>query len=146
MPIVGHGIDLVENARIAIMLDAHADRFTERCFTVTERSYADQGHRRRVERYAVRFAAKEAVLKALGTGWTDGISWTDMEVLRLPSGEPRLLLTGRAAEIAAERRIGRWWISLSHTATHSIASAIAWRVDADDDAGPSLYHGRLSSP
>ncbi|MDZ4753721.1 MAG: holo-ACP synthase [Phycisphaerae bacterium] len=126
MTIVGHGVDLVENARIAAMLAAHADRFTERCFTVTERSYAEHGQRRRVERYSVRFAAKEAVLKALGTGWSDGIAWTDMEVLRLPTGEPRLLVTGRAAEIARERGIARWWLSMSHTETHSIASAIAW--------------------
>src|SRR5687767_2811060 len=122
MTIVGHGVDLVENARIAAMLAAHADHFTERCFTVTERSYADHGQRRRVERYSVRFAAKEAVLKALGTGWSDGIAWTDIEVLRLPTGEPRLLVTGRAAEIARERGIARWWLSMSHTETHSIAS------------------------
>lgn len=125
MAIVGHGIDLVENARIAALLEAHAERFTERCFTVTERAYADQALRLRVERYAVRFAAKEAVLKALGTGWTDGIAWTDMEVLRLPSGEPRLLLTGRVAEIAGERRITQWWLSLTHTHGWSMASAIA---------------------
>ncbi|MBL9149041.1 MAG: holo-ACP synthase [Phycisphaerae bacterium] len=127
MPIVGHGVDLVENARIAVMLEAHGPRFTERCFTVTERAYADQATRLRVQRYAVRFAAKEAVLKALGTGWTDGIAWTDMEVLRLPSGEPRLLLSGRAAEIAAEKRIGHWHLSMSHTEHYAIASAIAWR-------------------
>ncbi len=126
MAIVGHGIDLVENSRIAAMLDHHGDRFTERCFTVTERSYADHGQRRRAERYAVRFAAKEAVLKALGTGWSDGIAWTDMEILRLPSGEPRLLLTGRAAEIARGMGVTRWWLSMSHTDSHSIASAIAW--------------------
>lgn len=126
MPIVGHGVDLVENARIAAMLEAHADRFTERCFTVTERSYAEQGGRHRIQRYAVRFAAKEAVLKALGTGWTDGIAWTDLEVLRLPSGEPRLLISGRAAEVAADKGIRRWWLSMSHTDVWSIASAIAW--------------------
>ncbi len=125
MRIIGHGIDLVENARIAALLEAHGERFTERCFTVTERSYADQAERLRVQRYAVRFAAKEAILKALGTGWTDGIAWTDMEVLRLPSGEPRLLLTGRAAEVAAERGIVAWSISLSHTEAWSVGSAIA---------------------
>lgn len=126
MPIAGHGVDLVENRRIAAMLEAHGPRFTERCFTVAERSYAEQGQRQRVQRYAVRFAAKEAVLKALGTGWTDGIAWTDLEVLRLPSGEPRLLVSGRAAEIAADKGIRRWWLSMSHTDVWSIASAIAW--------------------
>ena len=126
MAILGHGIDIVENRRIAAMLEAHGDRFTERVFTVTERSYADHGQRRRVERYAVRFAAKEAVLKALGTGWSEGISWTDVEVLRLQTGEPRLLLSGRAAEIASERGIREWSLSMSHTESHSIASAIAF--------------------
>lgn len=125
MPVIGHGIDMVENARIAALLAAHGDRFTDRCFTVTERAYCDQSQRLRVQRYAVRFAAKEAVLKALGTGWSDGIAWTDMEVLRLGSGEPKLLLTGRAAEIAAHRGITEWWLSLSHTDAWSIASAIA---------------------
>ncbi|MFO0828937.1 MAG: holo-ACP synthase [Phycisphaerales bacterium] len=123
--IIGHGIDLVENQRIAAMLDAHGERFTERCFTVTERSYAEQGARLRVQRYAVRFAAKEAVLKALGTGWADGISWTDIEVLRLPSGEPKLLLSGRAATIATEKGVVDWWLSMSHTDQFSMASAIA---------------------
>ncbi|MDZ4753776.1 MAG: holo-ACP synthase [Phycisphaerae bacterium] len=123
--ILGHGVDLVENSRIAAMLEAHGDHFTERCFTVTERAYADHAVRQRVERYAVRFAAKEAVLKALGTGWTDGIAWTEMEVLRLATGEPRLLLSGRAQQIAAERGIVQWWLSMSHSAHYSIASAIA---------------------
>lgn len=122
----GHGVDIVENARIAAMLEAHAERFTERVFTVTERSYADHGQRKRIERYAVRFAAKEAVLKALGTGWSEGIAWTDVEVLRLASGEPRVLLTGRAAEIAAERGITAWSLSMSHTDLYSVASAIAF--------------------
>lgn len=124
--IIAHGIDIVENARIAAMLEAHAERFTERVFTVTERSYADHGQRKRVERYAVRFAAKEAVLKALGTGWSEGIAWTDVEVLRLPSGEPRVLLTGRAAEIADARGIRAWSLSMSHTDHASVASAIAF--------------------
>jgi holo-[acyl-carrier protein] synthase len=123
--ILAHGIDMVENRRIAAMLETHAERFTERVFTVAERAYADQAQRRRVERYAVRFAAKEAVLKALGTGWTDGIAWTDVEVLRLPSGEPRILLTGRAGEIAAERGIRSWSLSMSHTEQYAVASAIA---------------------
>jgi holo-[acyl-carrier protein] synthase len=124
--VLAHGIDIVENARIAAMLEVHADRFTERVFTVTERAYADHGQRRRVERYAVRFAAKEAVLKALGTGWSEGIAWTDVEVLRLPSGEPRVLLTGRAAAIAAERGIEGWSLSMSHTEHYAVASAIAF--------------------
>lgn len=126
MAILGHGIDIVENRRIAAMIEAHGERFTERVFTVTERSYADHGQRRRVERYAVRFAAKEAVLKALGTGWSEGITWTDVEVLRLPTGEPKLLLSGRAAEIADAKGIRSWSLSLSHTEQYAVASAIAF--------------------
>ncbi len=121
-----HGIDIVEVGRIAAMLEAHPERFTERVFTVGERAYAEAGQRRRVERYAVRFAAKEAVLKALGTGWGEGIAWTDVEVLRAPSGEPSLRLAGRAAEIAAERGISGWSLSLSHTEQYAVASAIGF--------------------
>lgn len=123
--ILGHGIDIVEIERIARALADHPQRFPERIFTVTERAYCDLAPRRRAERYAARFAVKEAVLKALGTGWTEGIHWTDLEVLRLASGEPRLLVTGRAAEIAAARGIARWTVSMSHSHTHAIGSAIA---------------------
>ncbi|MEM7229520.1 MAG: holo-ACP synthase [Planctomycetota bacterium] len=119
-----HGVDLVEIARITAMLDRHAERFAERCFTVAERAYADAGKRRRSERYAGRFAAKEAVLKALGTGWSSGIAWTDVEVLRAPSGQPGVRLTGEAAAIAARRGIDHWLISLSHTDDLAMASVI----------------------
>ena len=126
--VLGHGVDLVENARIAAMLESHGSHFTERCFTSREREYADLGIRQRVERYAVRFAAKEAALKALGTGWAEGIGWTELEVARLATGEPQLQLSGRAAEIAASKGITRLWLSLSHTEHYSIASVIAWGV------------------
>jgi len=123
--VLGHGVDIVEIERIARALADHPERFPQRVCTVAERAYCDLAPRRRAERYAARFAVKEAVLKALGTGWTDGIAWTDMEVLRLASGEPRLLLSGRAAEIAAERGIGRWLVSMSHSGTYAIGSALA---------------------
>jgi holo-[acyl-carrier protein] synthase len=141
MAIVGHGIDIVENRRIEAMLATHGERFTERVFTVTERSYADHGQRRRTERYAVRFAAKEAVLKALGTGWSEGIAWTDVEVLRLPSGEPKLLLTGRAAEIAVARGIREWSLSMSHTEHYAVASAIAFGTPAAPSIGEAPHAG-----
>jgi holo-[acyl-carrier protein] synthase len=123
--ILGHGVDIVEIDRIARALADHPQRFPERIFTVTERAYCDLAPRRRAERYAARFAVKEAVLKALGTGWTEGIAWTDLEVLRLASGEPRLLVTGRAAEVAAARGIARWLVSMSHSSDFAIGSAIA---------------------
>lgn len=125
MNVIAHGIDLVETARIAEMLDEHGGRFVERCFTARERAYADDGARRRAERYAARFAAKEAVLKAIGTGWRDGISWHDVEVKRSTMGEPSIALTGRCAEVASERGIVDWRLSLSHTDLYAIASVIA---------------------
>lgn len=125
MAILGHGIDLVMNKRIAALLDEHPERFVERCFTRGERDYCEAGAKRRIEHYAARFAAKEAVLKALGTGWVKGIAWTDVEVVRRPSGEPELRICGRAGEIAEEKGIVRWLISLSHTQEYAMASAIA---------------------
>lgn len=125
MRIIGHGIDIVENSRIAALLEAHGHLFLHRCFTPSEQAYAEAGKRRRVERYAARFAAKEAVLKAIGTGWRDGISWKDVEVLKMPSGEPRILLTGRCAEYARERGVTEWRASLSHTDHYAMASVLA---------------------
>ena len=125
MTILGHGIDLVEVARIAAMLGEHGPRFLGRCFTNSEQAYCDENGRRRVERFAVRFAAKDAALKALGTGWRDGIAWTDIEVVREPSGRPGLRLHGRAAAIAAEQGVVGWQISLTHTDAHAMASVIA---------------------
>jgi holo-[acyl-carrier protein] synthase len=125
MHILGHGIDLVEVARIRQMIERHGDHFLERCFTDSERSYAAGSVRRRDEHLAARFAAKEAALKALGTGWRDGIAWTDIEVTHQPSGAPTLKVSGQAGRIAEERRIVRWHVSLSHTDSAAMASVIA---------------------
>ena len=124
MRIIGHGVDIVEVARIASMLEAHGERFVTRCFTRAEAGYAESAHHRRAERYAARFACKEAVLKALGTGWRDGIAWRQIEVRREPSGRPSLVLTGRCAEIADDLGIVQWHVSLSHTDTNAIASVL----------------------
>lgn len=124
MRIIAHGIDIVEISRIAAMLNEHGRRFVARCFTDREQAYAESGRRRRPERYAVRFACKEAVLKALGTGWRSGISWLDIEVDRRPSGQPHLTLTGRCAELAAQMNILCWHVSLSHTTDNALASVI----------------------
>jgi holo-[acyl-carrier protein] synthase len=123
MHAVAHGIDAVEVARIARMRAEHGDRFMARCFTTAETAYAEAS-RRRDEHLAARFAAKEAVLKALGTGWRSGIAWTDVEVASLPSGAPEIRLRGRAAEIAAEQGIARWLVSLTHTEQLAMASVI----------------------
>lgn len=125
MQIVGHGIDLVDTTRIADMLDAHGDRFLQRCFTEAEIAYAKANSRRRVEHLAGRFAAKEAVFKALGTGRAQGIAWTDAQVVRDAVGQPSVKLTGRAAQIATERGIERWHLSITHIESHAMASAIA---------------------
>jgi holo-[acyl-carrier protein] synthase len=125
MLILGHGIDLVEIVRIGQMLERHGPRFLERCFTAGERAYCHEGDRRRIERLAARFAAKEAVLKALGTGWRDGIAWTDVEVVREPSGQPGIRLHGEAAEVARDLGVTGWLLSLTHSDAHAVASAIA---------------------
>ena len=124
MDILAHGIDLVEVARIAAMLEEHGQRFVQRCFTEAERAYADAGRRARPERYAVRFACKEAVFKALGTGWRGGLRWRDIEIRRRPSGAPELVLSGETAHLADEMNIRTWHVSLSHTRVNALASVI----------------------
>ena len=131
MRIIGHGIDIVETARIANLIEQHPRRFLDRCFTDAERAYAE-GRRRRVEHLAARFAAKEAVFKALGTGLTAGIRWTDAEVVRQPAGQPILALHGQASEIASRQGIEQWCLSLSHTSEHAIASVIAWGLEGSE--------------
>lgn len=124
MRIAGHGIDLVEVARIARLIDEHGQRFLDRCFTPHEQQSSDSA-KRRAEHLAARFAAKEAVLKALGTGLTGGIAWTDVEVVRQDSGAPGIHLHNEAAKLAASSGITRWLVSLTHTGGHAAASVIA---------------------
>jgi holo-[acyl-carrier protein] synthase len=124
MAIVGHGVDLVETARIRRMLADHGQHFLDRCFTPAEQAYCNARFRRSVEHLAGRFAAKEAILKVLGTGWSGGIAWTDIQITNQLSGQPIVELTGLCRKIAAERGIRAWHISISHIETHAIASAI----------------------
>ena len=122
--IIGHGVDIVEIARIERSLEKHEESFLSKCFT--EQEVLDSGSSsRRVEHLSARFAAKEAALKAIGTGWSQGISWTDVETVRLDSGKPELRVTGRAREIADSMGIDRWFVSLSHTEGNAIASVLA---------------------
>ncbi len=118
-----HGIDLVEVTRIADLRKRHPSRFVERCFTAGEREYC-LGRRREAEHLAVRFAAKEAVLKALGTGLVGGLHWTDIEVHRHADGRPSIHLHNLAAEHAARLGVTDWLVSLSHTDSNAIASVI----------------------
>jgi holo-[acyl-carrier protein] synthase len=124
MPILGHGIDIVETARIRHMVETHGERFLARCFTEAEIAYCRRNPKRCHEHLAGRFAAKEAIMKVLGTGWSGGIAWTDMEILPEPSGEPRVKLSGRCREVAEARGIRQWHVSISHIETHATASAI----------------------
>ncbi|HBS29422.1 MAG TPA: holo-[acyl-carrier-protein] synthase [Phycisphaerales bacterium] len=124
MAIVGHGVDLVEVARIERLLREHPGRFASRCFTPTELTIAGGGPTR-AERLAGRFAAKEAVLKALGTGLRDGIEWTQIEVAQADSGAPMLRLSGHAQRASEALGARAWWVSISHTAGFAVASAIA---------------------
>lgn len=132
--IIAHGIDLVDVPRIREMLERHGQHFLDRCFTEAEQAYC-QNDKRAAEHFAGRFAAKEAILKVLGTGWRGQIAWTDMEILPDPQGKPILTLRGGCARIAADLGIDRWHISISHIETHAMASAIGERaVPVPDDS------------
>ncbi len=124
--IVGTGIDIAEVPRIAQALVRHGDRFLRRVYTDGEIHYCDS-KANRVERYAARFAAKEAAMKALGTGWNHGVRWRDIEVSRLPGGRPTIQFHGKAAEFAARLGTTNIALSLSHTAEQAIAQVILER-------------------
>ena len=126
MSAVRVGVDLIEIERVRRALERHGDGFRERCFTAGERAYCDSKPNP-PQHYAGRFAAKEAVLKVLGTGWRGGIAWTDVEVRPEPSGQPKIALSGECLRIAVERGISRWHVSISHIETHATASAIGMR-------------------
>ena len=109
------GLDLIEIPRIRRMLKKEGDRFLTRVFTPAEAAYA-RTKANPAETLAARFAAKEAVMKALGTGWGKGVGWTQIEVLRSKDGVPAIRLTGAAARRARALGIRRWLVSLTHTA------------------------------
>jgi holo-[acyl-carrier protein] synthase len=121
--IVGTGIDIVEVPRVAQAIERFGDRFLHRIFTPGEIQYCDS-KKNRAERYAARFAAKEAGLKAIGTGWRLGVAWKELEVRREPGGRPTLVFSGRAAEFANRLGAKRAHLSLSHTEEHAIAQVI----------------------
>lgn len=121
--IVGCGTDLCEVPRIEQAIFRYGTRFVERIFTAHEIAYADH-KANRFERYAARFAAKEAGMKALGTGWHGGITWHDFEVANLPSGRPTLRFSGRAAEVAARLGVKNVALSLTHTPEQAMAVVI----------------------
>ncbi len=121
--IVGIGIDLVETPRIAEGIEKYGPRFLKRLFTQGEVDYCER-FKNRAERYAARFAAKEAAFKALGTGWREGVRWRDVEVTHLPSGKPELVLTGRAKELARKIGVTRMEVSISHADHYVVAQVV----------------------
>ena len=125
MNVLAHGVDLVDVSRIEHMISEHGDRFLDRVFTEHERSYADDGGARRAERYAARFACKEAVFKVLGTGWGQGVGWSEVSVRRDANGSPSLEVTGVVQDKAAALGITAWFVSISHTDGQAMASVIA---------------------
>ena len=124
MQILGIGTDITECERIAQMLEKHPESFRQRVFTPTEVAYCGRG-RSSVEHFTGRWAAKEAVLKALGTGWTAGITWQDVEVVNEPGGRPVVRLSGGAKTMAESRGISEVQVSISHCRSHAVAFAVA---------------------
>ena len=123
MPILGTGVDLAEVDRIERSLNTYGQRFQDRVFTSAEIAYCERFHNR-AERYAARFAAKEAGMKALGTGWRRGIRWQDIEVVRLPGGRPTIRFSGQAERFAEKMGVKRIALSITHTATQALAQVI----------------------
>lgn len=121
--IVGIGLDVVATATVRDLLAAHDQRFEERVFTPAERSDC-AGRADRADALAARFAAKEACFKALGTGWSQGVSFLQVEVRRGDGGAPQLALSGEAAERAAARGVTRLHVSLTHSAGVAAAAVI----------------------
>lgn len=121
--IVGTGIDIAEVPRIAESIARFGERFLHRVFTEGEIKYCD-AKANRVERYAARFAAKEAAMKALGTGWNHGVRWRDIEVRRQPGGRPTIAFHGKAAEFAEKLGTRNIALSLTHTEDQAFAQVI----------------------
>jgi holo-[acyl-carrier protein] synthase len=126
--IVGSGTDLVEIARIQQSLDRFGERFLNRVFTPAEQAYCLR-KRNAGESLAARFAAKEAAAKALGTGISRGVNWLEIEVVREPGGRPKLRFHGRAAEIAGQLGVAHAALSITHTASLSMANVILENQD-----------------
>ena len=131
MEIVAHGIDLVDCPRIEEMIKRHGERFVNRVFTANEQAYAEK-NKNSIEKLAGRFAAKEAILKLIGTGWRGKIAWTDIEVINNPKGQPEITLSGEVEKLADKLRIKHISVSITHTANFAIASAVAL-AQSDED-------------
>jgi holo-[acyl-carrier protein] synthase len=140
MLILGIGTDIIECPRIGKMIENHGELFLRRIYTEREIRYC-QARKHAIEHFAGRWAAKEAILKAMGTGRSRGIGWTNIEVRNGPDGRPRVLVCGRARETALERGIADILLSIAHCRTYATAYAMAVgrtvRVPAASSAKPS---------
>jgi holo-[acyl-carrier protein] synthase len=124
MQVLGIGTDIIECLRIAQMIERHGELFINRVYTDHEIEYC-RARRAATQHFAGRWAAKEAVLKALGTGWRRGISWRDIEVRNRPSGQPVVALRGGARDVVEASGIQEMLISISHCRSHATAYALA---------------------
>ena len=124
MSVLGHGVDVVECPRISLLLEHHGDRFLKRVFTPHELAYCRK-HKETTQHLAGRFAAKEAVLKALGTGMRGRMKWTDVQIANDDLGKPEIVLSGESALVAERMGVAQVLVSISHTREHAVASAIA---------------------
>ena len=127
MGILGTGIDLIEVDRIerALTHPRTGERFRRRVYTEREIAYCESRGRPRYQSYAARFAAKEAAMKAMGTGWNRNVGWREIEVVRERGRPPSILLSGKAAEFAQRRRITAFHLSITHTEASAMAHVIA---------------------
>ena len=121
--IIGMGVDIAEVGRIQAAIERHGEVFLRRVYTAKEREYCEQ-FKNRYERYAGRFAAKEAGMKALGTGWRRGVRWVDLEVVREAGGRPTLALGGEAGKIAQQLGVKHVALSITHTTAQALAQVI----------------------
>ena len=121
--IVGTGVDLAEVSRIKASIERYGEKFIRRIYTPAEIAYVER-KANKFQRYAARFAAKEAGMKAIGTGWRRGVTWQDFEVANLPSGKPTLRLHGVAAKFAEKLGVKNISLSITHTAELGMAHLI----------------------
>ncbi|HEY5037309.1 MAG TPA: holo-ACP synthase [Chthoniobacterales bacterium] len=128
MSILGIGIDVVDCSRIEDSIKRFGDRFLQRVFTAGEIAYS-QSMKFPARHFAARFAAKEALSKAFGTGIGKSMGWRDLDVQKKPSGEPFVVLSGGAEKMANERGVGKIWISLSHTDAVGMATIVLEKLD-----------------
>lgn len=126
MDIIGIGTDIVECSRIGRMIEQHGELFLCRIYTEREIRYC-QARKHATEHFAGLWAAKEAVLKSLGTSWRRGVTWTDIEIRHEPAGRPRVVLRGAAKDHAQQTRISDLLLSISHCRAYATAYALALR-------------------